>query len=223
MTYYLTLDDTKSRNYDRLLLYLIMALQLGFLLIYFLNTIYLLFWPHRVARGILVPQPGIELVPHAPPPHPAPAVEAQNLSNWTAREVPIVRFLKILFISYKIHTEIFTGEMISGICSFFFNIYILKFIYFWLHWVFVAVRRLSLVAESVGYSLLWCSGFSLRCFLLLRSTGSRAQAQQLWRTGLVAPQHVGSSRTRARTRVPCIGRWIPNHCATREALGLASK
>ena len=36
--------------------------------------------------------------------------------------------------------------------------------------------------------------------------------------GLVAPRHVGSSQTRARTRVPCIGRWILNHCATREAL-----
>ena len=45
------------------------------------------------------------------------------------------------------------------------------------------------------------------------------QAQQLWLTGLVAPRHVGSSQTRARTRVPCIGRQILNHCATREALG----
>ena len=44
-----------------------------------------------------------------------------------------------------------------------------------------------------------------------------AQAQQLWLTGLVAPRHVGSSQTRARTRVPCIGRQTPNHCATREA------
>ena len=44
-----------------------------------------------------------------------------------------------------------------------------------------------------------------------------AQPQQLWRTGLVAPRHVGSSQTRARTRVPCIGRQILNHCATREA------
>ena len=40
----------------------------------------------------------------------------------------------------------------------------------------------------------------------------------MWRTGLVAPQHVGSSRTRDRTRVPCIGRRILNHCATREVL-----
>ena len=45
-----------------------------------------------------------------------------------------------------------------------------------------------------------------------------AQAQQLWLTGLVAPRHVGSSQTRARTRVSCIGRQTPNHCATREAL-----
>ena len=44
-----------------------------------------------------------------------------------------------------------------------------------------------------------------------------AQAQQLWLTGLVAPRHVGSSQTRAWTHVPCIGRQILNHCATREA------
>ena len=64
-----------------------------------------------------------------------------------------------------------------------------------------------------------CGGFSLR------STGSRrtgfsscgTRAQQLWCMGLVVPGHVGSSRTRARTCVPCIGRWILNHCATREA------
>ena len=39
----------------------------------------------------------------------------------------------------------------------------------------------------------------------------------MWLTGPVAPGHVGSSQTRARTRVPCIGRQILNHCATREA------
>ena len=43
------------------------------------------------------------------------------------------------------------------------------------------------------------------------------QAQQLWPMGLVAPRYVGSSQTRARTRVPCIGRQILNRCATREA------
>ena len=51
-----------------------------------------------------------------------------------------------------------------------------------------------------------------------RAQSPDVQAQQLWLTGLVAPQHVGSSQTRARTRVSCIGRQILNHCATREAL-----
>ena len=43
----------------------------------------------------------------------------------------------------------------------------------------------------------------------------------MWLTGLVAPRHVGSSQTRARTRVPCVGRQILNHCTTREAPILA--
>ena len=38
----------------------------------------------------------------------------------------------------------------------------------------------------------------------------------MWCTDLVAPQHVGSSWTRDRTCVPCIGRQILNHCANRE-------
>ena len=41
----------------------------------------LLVWPHCAACGILVPQPGIEPVP--------PAVEAQSLNHWTAREVQV--------------------------------------------------------------------------------------------------------------------------------------
>ena len=52
------------------------------------------------------------------------------------------------------------------------NVFIL-FIYFWLHWVFVAAYGLSQVAVSQGYSSLWCAGFSLWWLLLLRSTGSR--------------------------------------------------
>ena len=58
----------------------------------------------------------------------------------------------------------------------------------------------------------------------LSCCGARApdtQAQQLWLTGLVAPRHVGSNQARARTRVPCIGRQILNHCATREVLPYA--
>ena len=45
-----------------------------------------------------------------------------------------------------------------------------KFIYFWLHRVFLAEQR---VAASGGHSSLRCAGFSLRWLLLLQSTGSR--------------------------------------------------
>ena len=73
---------------------------------------------------------------------------------------------------------------------------------------------------------LQCPGFSVWWLLLLRSTGSRGtgvsscsmQAQQPWSTGLVGPQHGGSSQTRDQKHVPCIARWILNHWTTREAL-----
>ena len=55
----------------------------------------------------------------------------------------------------------------------FFNTFIYIFKNFWLRWVFIAVRRLSLVVARGGYTSLWCVGFSLRWLLLLRSTGSR--------------------------------------------------
>ena len=56
---------------------------------------------------------------------------------------------------------------------FFLNKFIYLFIYFWLFWVFVSVRGLSLVAASGGHSLSRCAGLSLLWPLLLRSTGSR--------------------------------------------------
>ena len=60
----------------------------------------------------------------------------------------------------------------QALFSFLINLFIL-FIYFWLHWVFVAARGLSLVAMSGGYSLVRYAGFLLQWFLLLQSTGSR--------------------------------------------------
>ena len=43
---------------------------------------------------------------------------------------------------------------------------------FWLRWVFVAARGLSLDVSG-GYSLLWCVGFSLQWLFLRQSSGSR--------------------------------------------------
>ena len=92
--------------------------------------------------------------------------------------------------------------------------------------LFVAILGLcyctgfSPVAASGGCcSWLWCVGISLRRPPLLQSSGSRtcglqllwgskAQALQLWCTGLVVPQHVGSSQTRDPTLVSCTGRQI---------------
>ena len=47
--------------------------------------------------------------------------------------------------------------------------------------------------------------------------------QQLWRPGLLVPQHAGSSWTRDQTRVPCTGRWTLVHCTTREICHTSSK
>ena len=60
--------------------------------------------------------------------------------------------------------------------SFFFRnsrSFIYLFIYFWLCWVFISVRGLSLVAASGDHSSSRCAGLSPSRPLLLRSTGSR--------------------------------------------------
>ena len=79
------------------------------------------------------------------------------------------------------------------------------FIYFWLHWVPAAVRRLPPAAASGGHSPLRCLGSPPRRPPPLWSTGSRrtgfsscgTQAQQLWLAGsaVVVP---GPSRSAAQ-------------------------
>ena len=53
------------------------------------------------------------------------------------------------------------------------SLFIYLFIYFWLCWVFVSARGLSLVAANRGHSSSQCAGLSLSQPLLLRSTSSR--------------------------------------------------
>ena len=52
----------------------------------------------------------------------------------------------------------------------------------------------------------YCGGFSC-----CRAQALRTQAQWLWHTTLVTPQHMDSFWTRDRTQVPCIRRQILNH------------
>ena len=67
--------------------------------------------------------------------------------------------------------------------SFFILFFLINlFIYFWLCWVFVSVRGVSLVMVSGGHSSSLCAGLSPSRPLLLRSTGSR-------RAGSVAVAH----------------------------------
>ena len=77
-------------------------------------------------------------------------------------------------------------------CQFLLFIYFLL-IYFWLCWVFVAVHRLLIAVASLVVE----HGLQARGLQQLWLEGSRVQAQQLWRTGLVAPWHLRSSWTRA--------------------------
>ena len=81
-----------------------------------------------------------------------------------------------------------------------------KFCFFfnWLLWAFFPVHRLSLAAESGGFSFSW--------LLSLRSRGSGCM---LWCRGLAALRHVGSSRMRDQICVCCIGRRILNQWTTR--------
>ena len=100
--------------------------------------------------------------------------------------------------------------------------------FFFFNFVYLFFGCVGSLLLHAGFLCLRRAGATLHCFslwwLLLVSTGSRctgfsswgAQPQQLWHTGLAAPWHVGSSRTRDRTHVPCIGRRILNHCTTRE-------
>ena len=138
-------------------------------------------------------------------------------------------FRILLLFKYVFPTYVCTIRHCILSSFFFCFVFFLIFIYL----LFLAVlglrfvRGLSPVAASGGHSSSRRGGrSSSRCAGLSPSRlppprcGAQApdaQAQQPWLTGPAAPRHVGSSQTRARTRVPCISRQILNHCTTREA------
>ena len=75
------------------------------------------------------------------------------------------------------------------------------FCIFWLRWVFIAARQLSLVAVSRGYSSLWCAGFSSQWLLLLQSMGSA------W-ASVVAARRLSSCGSQAlECRLSSCGTW----------------
>ena len=97
--------------------------------------------------------------------------------------------------------------------------------------LFVAFPGLSLAVASGGYSWLWCTALSLQWLLLLGSTGWGVRrlfttvAQRLNSAGpgavargLTCPMACGIFPDQESNYVPCIGRWICIHCATKEVL-----
>ena len=87
---------------------------------------------------------------------------------------------------------------------------------FWLHLVSRAAHRLPLAAESRDDSSLWGVGFSFQWVLWLGSPGSSVWDSVVVLHRLSPLQQVGFSRTRDQAQAACIGRWILNHCTTRE-------
>ena len=90
--------------------------------------------------------------------------------------------------------------------------------------VFACTEALLLHA---GFLQLWWAGATLHCgvctshccgFSCCRAwlLGYKCSTWGAWAE--LHQGHVGSSQTRARTCVPCIGWWILIHCTTREAL-----
>ena len=74
----------------------------------------------------------------------------------------------------RIHTHIHTHTHTHIFCDFFFKFYLFICLFvFWLCWVLVSVRGLSLVAASGGHYSSRCGGLSLLRPLLLWSTSSR--------------------------------------------------
>ena len=53
------------------------------------SFVFLFFWPHCVACGILVPQPGIKPI--------FSALGVKSLNHWTSREIPRLTVLKYYF------------------------------------------------------------------------------------------------------------------------------
>ena len=140
----------------------------------------------------------------------------------TPREAKVLFFCFVLFCFLVCITQ----QLTAVIC------YKLKFpiwyyYYFFLN-LFIYLSKAVLGLRSCARALSSC-GKRWPLFIAVRGAshyrglsccGAQApdaQVQQSRLTGPAAPWHVGSSQTRARTRVPRIGRQTFNHCATREA------
>ena len=98
----------------------------------------------------------------------------RGLINVVIRHVISSRVHVALHAVKRTSTE--TADKAVDLFYFFINLFIYLFLNFWLCWVFTAVRRLSLVAESRDYSSLRCTCFHCGGFSCCgaRALGARA-------------------------------------------------
>ena len=116
-----------------------------------------------------------------------------------------VYFILTTQVLSKVILSLFQVGFLIGWMYFFFLFYFILFIYLFIY----GCVGSSFLCE--GFLQLRQAGATLHCgarashyrgLSCCRAQAPDAQAQQLWLTALVAAQHVGSSQTRARTRVP---------------------
>ena len=118
-----------------------------------------------------------------------------------------------LNIYFGFHHRIYDTNLLFILLLFLFPFQLLVFCFFFfcLCQAYLAWRRLSPVVSVGGYSV------AMLELLLQQNTGSRhvgfsgysMQVQQLWYTGLVAPQQVESSLTRDRTLSTALAGGFP--------------
>ena len=139
--------------------------------------------------------------------------------HWQVDSFFFFSFLPLSFFFFKL------GLFLGFVCLF-----VCLFVYLWLCWVFVSVRGLSLVVASRGHSSSRCAGLSLLWPLLLRSTGSRRADSVILAHGPSCSVACGIFPDQGSNPRPLHwqadskplhhqgspGRWILNHCATRE-------
>ena len=137
----------------------------------------------------------------------------------------LFHYILLVFIEQLTQLSVINWAMLNMIFYLFIYFYLFifnKFIYF--IYLLLAVLGLRFCARAFsgcgerGPLFIAVRGpLTIAASLVAEHGLQTRRLSKLWLMGLVAPRHVGSSQTRARTRVPCIGKQILSHCTTREA------
>ena len=107
-----------------------------------------------------------------------------------------------VYLCHQTHTP--------SVAAFSFWLFFPNFLFI-LFWALLGLHCCTWAFFGCGEWTSHCGGFSC-----CRAQALGHRVSGVAHSGLVASRHVGSSQTRDRTPVPCIGRQILNHWTTRE-------